>query len=449
MYTLVITSSGSATTVNCKLDSQVIKLQILKRKLHTGVATVTLFSPGNEPLCERLLFMQNYEQLNLNVGSDQNSHVKRENVNIRLKAINRKGDPSAGHFSVSVIDESKVQETGTGDDNILTHLLLTSDLKGYVEQPNYYFEDTSIAARKNLDVLMLTQGYRSFEWKQVLDSAARPLAFQPEQGITIDGQVTNLFNKPVAKGTITLLPSKGGPMLSAITDDKGMFRFTNLVFTDTTRFVLSAVNSKKRNTTKISFFNDEKYAPTIQTGMLWQPLQTNDATITTLVENDKHQQMELLNTGIVSGKLLKEVKVKAKPIDDKYNTQSLAGAGHADQVMHAEEIEQIGGELSTSLNGRLHGVVFYSGVAFLKAPPGNGPMLIVVDGAQENPPFNVNMIPSSEIETVEVLKYASASMYGMGGGNGVLIITTKQGGGINPERYSIGWGFAHHSKWFL
>lgn len=101
-----------------------------------------------------------------------------------------------------------------------------------------------------------------------------------------------------------------------------------------------------------------------------------------------------------------------------------------------------------SLNGRLRGVGFSGGVAFLKAPLGDGPMLVIIDGVEMNGmknskgadiPFDINQIPSSDIETIEVLRFSSASMYGMGGGNGALIITTKQGGGTaSKDIASIG-----------
>jgi len=224
-YLLVIYSGGEATTVTCKLDSAITSIFILKRKLHTGIATVTLFSATGEPLCERLIYVQNYDQLTLNVNSDKGTYSKREKVNIKLSAINRAGGPAKGHFSVAVTDENKVPLDEVGENTILSDLLLTSDLKGYVEQPNYYFTDTSANAAKNLDLLMLTQGYRHFTWKQVLDNTNTPLAYQPEKALEISGTVKNLFDKPIAGGTIDLIPSKAGQLLSSITDDKGVFRF--------------------------------------------------------------------------------------------------------------------------------------------------------------------------------------------------------------------------------
>jgi TonB-dependent SusC/RagA subfamily outer membrane receptor len=137
------------------------------------------------------------------------------------------------------------------------------------------------------------------------------------------------------------------------------------------------------------------------------------------------------------------VTVKAIKQDNQYRTQSLAGAGRADQVLHADEIEKIGGLLSTSLNGRLYGVSFSNGIPFLPSSitiRGASPMLIVLDGTEIKPDqnFNIDFIPSSQVETVEVLKYGSASIYGMEGANGVLVITTKDGSEGNKDIASVG-----------
>jgi TonB-dependent SusC/RagA subfamily outer membrane receptor len=439
-YMLLIYSGGITTTVLCKLDSAVITMDILKRRLHTGIATVTLFSPAGEPLCERLLFIQNYDQLNLDIESDKAVYSKREKVNIKLHVKNRADSAAMGHFSVSVTNESKVPVDENSESTILTTLLLTSDLKGYVEQSNYYFTNTSAAALNNLDLVMLTHGYRRFEWKKLLNNEYPPITWQPEKGLEITGQVKNFFGKPIAKGTITLLPSKGGPLVSTLTDDKGMFRFSNLVFYDTTRFVLSAVNAKGKNSTKLAYF-DDKPEPFIIPNPFQNTQNFPDTAMAAYIGNTKKERNEWINYGKGKGILLKEVKIRDVKLDDKYRTQSLAGAGHADQVMHAEEIERIGGQLTTSLNGRLRGVTFVG------SPPNQIPVLtlnaqsvmgghglfamnLIIDGA-ELPAESINYFSSADIETVEVLKYSSASIYGMDGGNGVLIITTKQGGGRN------------------
>ena len=437
-YSLVISSGGLITTVNCKLDSPVIKLDILKRKLHTGIATATLFSPDNELLCERLFFIQNYDQLSLNLSSGKAGYGKREKVNIQLNALNRRGEGATGHFSVSVIDESKAPDVGPDAGNILTNLLLTSDLKGYVEQPGYYFSDTSTNARRDLDVLLLTQGYRRFEWKRVLDTRRQSLAYAPEYGITIAGQVTNLFNTPVVNGTITLLPVKGGSLLSAVTDDKGNYRFANLVFTDTAQFVLSAVNAKNKNSTKIKWIKDD--APPVKPETFQSGRVIADSTLAGYVANDKINQQETFNYLNGKGVMLKQVNINEVKRDDQYQTQSLAGAGNADQVLHSKDL--LGGQLSTSLY-LLHGITMVrkgsATVPYLQIELANAgmhtpvPMLVIVDGTTQTGTFDINAIPASLVETIEVLTSANVSIYGMNGAGGVLVITTKQGGGLSAK----------------
>jgi hypothetical protein len=73
--------------------------------------------------------------------------------------VTKDGDPSAatGSFSVSVINESLTPINKNKESTILNNLLLTSDLKGYIEQPNYYFNKENEQTRSDLDVLMLTQ----------------------------------------------------------------------------------------------------------------------------------------------------------------------------------------------------------------------------------------------------------------------------------------------------
>ena len=429
IFTLVIYSPGSAATVSCKLDSTVITLQVLKRKLHTGVATITLFSPDNEPLCERLLFIQNYDQLSLALNTGKMTYAKREKVNIRVNALNRKGEPATGHFSVSVIDESKVQEADQNDTgNILTGLLLTSDLKGYVEQPAYYFSDTSMAARKNLDILMLTQGYRRFEWKRALDSSVKKLAYHPEKGLSVEGYVKNVFNKTVASGTVNLWQPIGGLLLSTKTDDKGKFSFPGLVFSDTAHMVLSAIKANGKNSTQITWLKDAADSPPIF------PIteSTQEISSTALVNyavNAKAQHTEVTN--FLKGKVLKEVNIKARKRDDQYHTFSLAGAGNADQVIHPKDV-LYGGPLSVRLSGLITGVHFLtrSGTPYM-VPFLNGsriPMSVIVDGV----PGSLDEVSTDGFETVEILKPPTSYVYGSGGLDGVIIVTTKPRGS-DPE----------------
>jgi hypothetical protein len=419
-YMLLIYSGGITTTVLCKLDSAVITMDILKRRLHTGIATITLFSPAGEPLCERLLFVQNYDQLNVSITPDKTVYTKREKINIRLNVKNRADSAAMGHFCVSVTDESKVPTDENNESTILTTLLLTSDLKGYVEQPNYYFTKTSEAALNNLDLVMLTHGYRRFEWKKILNNEYPPTAYQPEKGLEISGQVKNFFGKPIAKGTITLLPSKGGPLISTLTDDKGMFHFSNLIFYDTTRFVLSAVNAKGKNSTKLAWFND-KPEPFISANPFQQSMP--DTSLSAYIENTKKERNEWINYGKGKGIMLKEVKIKEKKEPDHHSTGLIAEFA-ADQVIRGKDI-LYGGPLSMRLAaGLVHRVHFVPAGGNSLVPINNitlVQMLVVIDGNIGK----LDDVSTDEVEKIDVFLPPNSLVYGIDGLGGVLAITTK------------------------
>jgi TonB-dependent SusC/RagA subfamily outer membrane receptor len=435
-YTLLIYSGDIATTILCRLDKPIINLDILKRRLHTGIARVTLFSPSGEPLCERLIFIQNYDQLNFTVNSNKPVYAKREKVSININAKTRADSAAMGHFSVSVIDESKVPVDENNENTILTSLLLTSGLTGYIEQPNYYFNHITDSSRANLDLVMLTHGYRRFEWKKLLNNEYPPAAFQPERGLEIAGIAKSLAGKPLVKGTVSLISPQGGMPLNEVTDDKGRFKFSNLVFPDSARFILQAVNANGKNTTRLSYDKDDE--PAVIPARFNQNNDVNQL-MAAYIENSRNQLTDYAKFGNLKGKMLKEVKIRAvKKEDNQYRTQSLAGAGNADQVWHRSDIHG-GGLLSDQLNGLLRGVVFK--VPSRARQPGKLaysqvtgiPMLIVVDGAILGTDYPIDVLNLSNVETVEVLKGASASIYGMQGGGGVLVITTRQGTGLEAK----------------
>jgi hypothetical protein len=416
-YKLLVYSAGIATTVNFSLDSMVTSMDIVKRKLFTGVVRLTLFSADNEPLSERLIFVQNYDQLNMDLQSDKQKYNKRDKVVINLGVRNRADEASMGHFSISVIDETKVQQDEDDAHTILSDLLLISDLKGYIEKPNYYFNNINDSKLKELDLVMLTHGYRKFEWKKLVSGAYGRYWYQRETSLQISGSATMLGGRRIKNGTVALFSSQNGLLATQKIDDKGSFVFNNLPSEDTGKLILQAQNFRGNNVTTLTYYGEY---PITATKINPEKETVSAQDITAFIENEKLLQDVLP----LKGKTLKEVKIKAYKPDNNYETSSFAGAGNADQVMHADEISQVSGLLMYSLWGRLRGVTFVSaGLGFVpKLVSGYGPMLVIFDGMED---ANINTITSDEVATVEVLQFASAAIYGMRGGNGVLIITSK------------------------
>ena len=420
--TLLIYSGGAPSMAQAKLNSENIDFAIDKKRLHSGVMRITLFSSQSEPMSERLVFIMNQDEINLEAKSEKPVYDKREKVEISLNAKDQTKTPAQGNFSVSVVNEDIIKTDENKESTIFSNLLLVSELNGYVEQPNYYFIKSGDEVAANLDILMLTQGYRHFLWKQILADSLAPLQYKAESFLQLQGFVRTTAGKPVKNEKVTLSdPTGKGPELNELTDSAGRFIFKNLEFSDTVHFTITAAKSSSR-------IMLSSYPSPVVNKKDTSELSPNVDSIMIAYLKFKAIDQEFKAARTV--KVLNEVTIRAVKLDNSYQTESLAGAGNADQVIHANEFKE-GGTLTDRLMGRLRGVIFTNGIPILNInASGNGlgnylTMMVVVDGLEMTPP-NVNSINSNEVETIEVLKSGNASMYGMNGGGGVLVITTKR-----------------------
>ena len=190
VFYLIAQSAGKVYfTSAAHLSGPVLTTLIPKSRFPTGILQFTLLSATGEPLNERVVFIQQNDNLKLSISSAARQYTTRQNVKIDIQAKSATDEAAPGNFSVSVINENYVPVDENAESTILSNLLLTSDLKGCVEKPNYYFIKENEQTRSDLDLLMLTQGYRKFEWKQVLSNHSATLAYQPEQLLELKGSL--------------------------------------------------------------------------------------------------------------------------------------------------------------------------------------------------------------------------------------------------------------------
>ncbi|MBC7746047.1 MAG: TonB-dependent receptor [Flavobacterium sp.] len=412
------------------VDKTLYNASIPKNRFPAGIIQLTLFSPENNPVAERLVFISHPDELLISVLSEKLQSKIREKSKLALTAKNIAGKPVNGSFSVSVIDESKVKYDELDQITILSNLLLSSDIKGYVEQPNYYFVNTNEKVQQ-LDNLMITQGWRRFTWKNMITNTAPPISFSPEENIQISGTVTSNNGKPVFGGKVTLFTSSGNLFLKdTLTDIEGRFLFSDLNFNDSTRFVIQARNLKDRKNVRIDL--DLNPAQIVTKNKNYPDFEINvNSSLITYLQNSRKQYDEFKRFGLINSSiLLAEVKItEVKPLV-KYSS-NLNGAGQADKVITAKELEYAT-DLITFLQGRVAGLIIRNGIAYstrnmVSSFSGPIPMQIILDGTYVDPMF-LGSLNVKDIETVEVLKSISnTAIYGIRGGGGILIITTKRG----------------------
>jgi hypothetical protein len=294
-----------------KLDNPVFTSSILKSRFATGIIQFTLFSAAAEPLCERIAFIQNDDQLKLNLQADKAIFASREQVKMNISVTNHDNLPVSGSFSVAVMSESRVPVNENVETGINTYLLLTSDLKGYIEQPGYYFNQHNDKTRADLDVLMLSQGYRRFEWKELLAGRYPVTSFQPEQSLSLSGTIMLPSGKPVVNGPVRILASKSNILIDTVTNTDGRFSFPDLDFPDSTKLVLMArkPNEGKNVNLVITQNPSAKVYPKNNTASVM------DNAFAGAITHDARPGLEIADTSasrIAGVNKLKEVNIKAR-----------------------------------------------------------------------------------------------------------------------------------------
>lgn len=431
--TLVAQTNGQVHYVSKnKMNGQTFKASIPKKRFPTGILQLTLFSSQNEPVAERLVFINHSDFLQINLSASKTNFEKREKVKLMMDVSDPKGAPTVGSFSVSVIDESKVPSNDDDETTIISNLMLSSDLKGFIEQPNYYFTNIDENKVRQLDILMMTQGWRRFTWKNILSDTYPSIIYQPETNMQVSGRVTALNGKPVVAGKVTLFSSTGDVfLLDTITNVNGEFRFDNLYFNDSTKFIVQARNEKDRKNVEIEL---DRIPPQLVTRNKNEALvEVNvNTSMLSYLKNSRTQFDELRRYGVITRSImLAEVKVVEKKPNVKYSS-NLNGAGNADAVIKSDQLQNCF-DLSQCIQGRVAGIIVRNGIVYSTRSmsssfSGPVPMQIIIDGMYVEPEFLSSVNPN-DVETIEILKSGgNTAIYGMRGGGGVLIVTTKRGG---------------------
>jgi hypothetical protein len=125
--------------IRAKLKDNQYSLSIPNYKIPAGIMQITLFDQTGIPQCERLVFIRADEELKLDISHAKTRFQNREAVELNIKATDPKGEAVAGNFSLSVSDIAAYWDSPDRS-HLLSHLWLSSDLQGFVEEPQLLFQ---------------------------------------------------------------------------------------------------------------------------------------------------------------------------------------------------------------------------------------------------------------------------------------------------------------------
>ena len=378
-----------------------------------GITHFMLIDEQGNALSERLIFVPDHKPNQWQITADQPTYGKREKVSLQIAAKDNEGNPVEGTFSVSITDRKSIQPDSLAD-NILSNLLLTSDLKGYVEDPAFYFLNQDARTLRSIDYLMMTHGWRRHKMENVLRTPSLNFTNYIEKGQTISGRIMGFFGANVKKGPICVLAPKYNIIATTETDEKGQF-IVNTSFRDSTTFLVQA-------RTKKGFAGVD---------ILMDPPQYPVATHKAPYFNGATTFMEdyLMNTrdqyymeGGMRVYNLKEVTVTAKR--ERPSSKSIYTGGINTYTVEEDRLQGYG-QTAFDAASRLPSVTITNG-SEIHIRNNSEPAIIVIDDiVYEDASDILKDIQVSDISSISLLRGADAVILGPRASGGAVVITLK------------------------
>ena len=342
-------------------------------------------------------------------------------------------DTIAGDFAVSVTDDRTILADSTT--SILANLLLQSDLQGRINNSAWYFESNDRC--KQLDILMMTQGWRRYDVPHALVGRIVEPQFPIEQGQMLSGTIRSEWkNKLMENAMIKVIAPRIRFAESVISDENGRWIIDNVVFTDSIKFIAQAVNQKGSTLTNLSI--DLDVFPTIakiQTYKKFQKQDILDEQQVSYINNEKNRLQYI--DGVANVLLDEVVVVKNK----KRKPQSIYELV-ADKSFDYQYFERYSVTDYETAIQRIPGIMIKNNVLVSTRGAKNELIGILVDGTRlegfEGPSIGgtiddsfkllKDMYPFHVVKQIDYIRGANALAFiGNDYGGGVISITTKDG----------------------
>ena len=272
-------------------QKETITTIIPKQSLPYGIIKITVRNDKNQKLCERLFFNHREDQrLHLNLSSDKTSYSQRDKVEIKLSIDSTHVNENTS-LSVLVLDEQRIENSKNYKPSILAYLLLNSELKGFIERPDSYFDESNRRRYLNLDALMLTQGWRDYNYQK--EAPLTTFQYQPETHLELSGTIGQYFNpkkRPKKPLNLNLIIQDETPQIHSIEiPENGEYHFQlDDIYKPDAEFFMQVV-SKKGEPIDFGINLDKKWQPKVRKWQQQSFLLPSDIRI------NFTEQMEVIN----------------------------------------------------------------------------------------------------------------------------------------------------------
>lgn len=436
---LVIHQRGKM--IYSKLESEVKKEYSIKlpvKNLKDGIAHITLFNAEGNPESERLVFISNpLNKTSIEILKDKEVLKTRKQITLNINVKDNEGGNLPSHLSMSVRDLNAFPYNKRTK-NIKTWFLLNSDLRGEIKDPGYFFEKENDPKRNYLlDLVMLTNGWRRFTWKSLLNDSEKKNEFPIENGITITGTTKQLKKPYSATQTETRLTFFGKPLIQEPikqSDSLGRFSYGPYIFFDSVQTVIESrltnfISEKPKDRKVLILLDSDQGSPEIVRNIKLKNEINNKKELTNFLKMSEYIRQINLEFEQKIQKL-EEVTIIARKRDELSKRRQAMNErtdyGFATNRIDLESDYTISGETVFDMLSYMPGVNAVNDSISIRGSSGNP--IVVFDGFPIDVDF-LSTLPADEVSFIDILKGADAVTFA-NAGNGVIAVYSKTG---NPN----------------
>lgn len=204
-----------------ELDLKAIKsLHLLSKNLQPGISHITVMDEEFNPIADRIVFLYPDPKQPITLELDKSIYEKREKVSLAIKTGELESDDKLAQLSVSV---SRSHNSSIEQGNIISNLLLTSDIKDSRDDHHIYFGSNN---NVEMDLLMLTNSWKRFDWRDVLTNENTLVKYPAETHSPIlAGHILKDDDKDFPRSLQMSFSGKASLLNSVKINPEGIFHF--------------------------------------------------------------------------------------------------------------------------------------------------------------------------------------------------------------------------------
>ncbi|GEM_PF-309010 len=423
VFLIAQTRGNARYAENVTLHNGEVDISIPVDYFPTGTCQLKLFDAAGQPIAERLVFVNHGDIAEAGLEGIRAATVEDVEGN-SLEGlsfdIQLPDDASGGSYSLAVIDTEEASPDYSA--NIASELLIFGDLSYQAKDPWYYLSEQDGDPARAMDLIMMTHGWKRFDWEAIAAGEFPEIRYKFPSGITISGQM-----EPRSSGRDTgitdielavIAEDDSVRIFETTTDREGNFDFPTIEQDGMFTAELRPDDRYERRIMDINLnvrkFEDLEFKRNFYT----RPRQVTS-------KGDDWKRVDRPET-VLSRRQMTQA-----------DTEPLSMFGEPNQVIYFEDVRDQYSHIMDVLRTRVRGLRVVGGEIILRGPSSiyfsNEPLFMVDEMAVDRGAFlNISV---DDVDRLAVITGANAAILGSRGANGALLIYTKRSDQLRRPSY--------------